>query len=140
MKTQAAQELLPPLSASEEKPVSFIDWLTSPMPQRFMLPATGLLIIALDWLLFSKEAATLGLAIPATSLFGFLAASIGTYRLQRGYARNAPSASLLKALLAGVLVGMPFPLAGTFVGGWILATSGLAEVKGRLIRKATFRK
>jgi hypothetical protein len=65
-------------------------------------------------------------------MLGFLAGSIGAYHLQRRYAQNPPAAALLKSLLAGVLVGVPFPLAGTLAAGWILATSGLAGWKSQL--------
>ena len=41
----------------------------------------------------------------------------------------------MKSIAAGILVGIPFPLAGTFVGAWILATSGLLGLKDRLWRE-----
>ncbi len=97
-----------------------------------MLPATGLLIMGLDWLFFSEEVASLGFAIPFTSLVGFLAGSLGTYHLQRKYGLDNRPAAWLKSLLAGVLVGIPFPLAGTLAGAWILTTSGLIGLKDRL--------
>src|SRR5215207_5173439 len=103
MNKQAFQELLPPLRRGSESEPSWFDWLTDPLPKRFMLPATGLLIMGLDWLLFSEEAASFGLLIPFTSLVGFL-------------------------------VGIPFPLAGTIVGGAILAASGLAGLRWRLLK------
>ena len=68
-----------------------------------MLPATGLLIMGLDWLLFSNEAASFGLLIPFTSLVGFLAGSIGTYLLQTRHGLDSMPAAGFKALLAGIL-------------------------------------
>ena len=65
---------------------------------------------------------------------------MGAYHLQRRYALNTPAAALLKSLMAGFLVGVPFPLAGTLVGGWILATSGLADWKRRLWKQQPIRK
>src|SRR3954468_22384070 len=88
------------------------DWLTDPLPKRFMLPATGLLIMGLDWLLFSEEAASFGLLIPFTSMVGFLAGTIGTYHLQTRHGLDSKPAAALKGLLAGILVAIPFPLAG----------------------------
>ena len=55
---QSLQELLPPLRSGSDGEPSWFDWLTDPLPKRFMLPATGLLIMGLDWLFFSQEAAT----------------------------------------------------------------------------------
>src|SRR3954447_11535498 len=116
MNKKPFQELLPPLRSGPDGESSWFDWLTDPMPKRFMLPATGLLIMGLDWLLFSEEAASFGLLIPFTSVVGFLLSSYGTYHLQTRYARDRPSVAGMKALVAGILVGIPFPLAGTIAG------------------------
>ena len=134
MNKQAFQELLPPLRSAPDGASSWFDWLTDPLPKRFMLPATGLLIMGLDWLLFSEEAASFGVLIPFTSVTGFLAGSIGTYLLQTRHGLDAKPAACLKGLLAGILVGIPFPLAGTLVGGAILAGSGLAGLRWRLLK------
>jgi hypothetical protein len=133
-------ELLPPESVERATHNGWRDWLLSPEPSRFLLPATGLWILGLDWLLFPKEAITAGLAVPFTSLIGFLAGSIGTYHLQRRYALNQPVAALLKAFLAGIFVGVPFPLAGTLVGAWVLTSSGLSGWKNRLWKPQPSRK
>src|SRR5215213_7917086 len=117
MKKQTFQELLPPLRSGPNGQSSWFDWLTNPLPKRFMLPATGLLIMGLDWLLFSEEAASFGLLIPFTSLVGLLAGGIGTYHLQTRHALYSKPVALLKGLLAGILVGIPLPLAGTMAGG-----------------------
>jgi len=130
-----SQELLPPADRGPERFSGWFDWLTDPLPKRFMLPATGLLIMGLDWLLFSEEAATLGLALPFTSLFGFLAGAIGTYHLQTRYGRDSRARAWLKGLLSGVLVGIPFPLAGSLAGGWILTTSGLSGLRWRFLKE-----
>jgi hypothetical protein len=134
------QELLPPLSQSPTGVSGWFDWLTDPLPRRFMLPATGLLIMGLDWLFFSEEAATFGLALPFTMVFGFLAGSIGTFYLQRKYGLDSKPAAAIKSLIAGVLVGIPFPLAGTMAGAWILTTSGILGLKDRLWRERLSRK
>jgi hypothetical protein len=132
MNTKPKQELLPPVTEIPAGSSGWLDWLLDPAPQRFMLPATGLLIMGLDWLFFSEEAATFGLAIPMTSVVGFLAGSLGAYHLQRKYGRDSKPAALLKSLLAGFLVGIPFPLAGTIAGAWIMTTSGILGLKDRL--------
>ena len=138
--TFAQQELLPPVSETPRNVSGWATWLVDPLPQRFMLPATGLLMLGLDWLLFSSEAATAGLALPFTMVGGFLAGGIGTYLLQRRYGLNTRPAALLKAAFAGLFVGAPFPLAGTMVGAWVLATSGLAGLKSRFLNERLFRK
>ncbi|MFO0790921.1 MAG: hypothetical protein U0805_15795 [Pirellulales bacterium] len=140
MTTHSKQELLPPLSQEPVGLNGWLDWLTDPLPKRFMLPATGLLIMGLDWLFFSEEAATLGLAIPFTSVVGFLAGSLGTYHLQRKFGLDTKAAALAKSLLAGFLVGIPFPLAGTLAGAWIMTTSGILGLKDKLWRNRFSRK
>jgi hypothetical protein len=134
MNKQALQELLPPLHIGPDGESSWFDWLTDPLPKRFMLPATGLLIMGLDWLLFSEDVASFGLLIPLTPLVGLVAGGIGTYLLQTRYGQDSKLAAGLKGLLAGILVGIPFPLAGTLAGGAILASSGLAGLRWRLLR------
>jgi hypothetical protein len=133
------QELLPPASNGPTTTSGIWDWLTDPLPGRFVLPATGLLVVGLDWLLFSEEAVTFGLATPFTAIIGFLAGSMGAYHLQRHYGRDTVAMAALKALLAGIFVGLPFPLAGTLVGAWVLATSGLTGWKTRLVNAGLFR-
>ena len=134
MNKQTFQELLPPLRSGPDGESSWLDWLTDPLPKRFMLPATGLLIMGLDWLLFSEEAASFGVLIPFTSLVGFVAGGIGTYLLQTRHGLDSKPAAWLKGLLAGILVGIPFPLAGTLAGGAILASSGLASLRWKLLK------
>src|SRR5689334_13960358 len=134
MTKQTIQELLPPLRSGADGEPGPFDWLLDPLPKRFMLPATGLLIMGLDWLLFSEEAASFGLLIPFTSLVGFVAGGIGTYLLQTRHGLDSKPAAVLKGLLAGFLVGLPFPLAGTLAGAGILASSGLAGLRWRLLK------
>jgi hypothetical protein len=100
-----------------------------------LLPLAGLWILGLDWLLFPPEGATLALATPVASLVGFLAGAAGVYQMQRRYALDDKPWATLKALFAGIIVGLPFPLAGSVVGGWILASSGLAHLRDRLLGK-----
>jgi len=140
MNKPPSQELLPPANDGPITADGIWHWLTDPLPGRFVLPATGLLVLGLDWLLFSKELVTFGLATPLTAVLGFFAGSLGAYHLQRHYGRDTTAMATLKALLAGIFVGLPFPLAGTVVGAWVLATSGLAAWKSRLIGARLFRK
>jgi hypothetical protein len=116
---------------SQTKPSLFAR-LTTPQPRRLLLPATGLWILGLDWLLFSPSAFTLGLATPLVVVLGFLFGALGTWLLQRRYASDTRWQALWKALVAGVVVGVPWPLAGTLVGGWVLVASGVGKDKREL--------
>lgn len=104
-----------------------LKWLTTVQPGRFLLPATGLWILALDWGLFSSNALTAGLATPILMLIGFVTGSLGTFFLQRKAAHDSLLKSLAKSLAAGIVVGMPWPIAGTLLGGWILFFAGIGQ-------------
>jgi len=88
-------------------------------------PASGALILGLDWLLFSENAITLGLSTGLVAVVGFVVAGLGTGIVQRRYGTDGVGIAVLKGLLAGITVGIPLPVAGTAVGGGILALSGL---------------
>ena len=104
-------------------------WLIDPERRRLLLPASGLWILMLDWLLFSSNAITAGLGTPIIIVLGFVLGSAGTYFLQRRFAGDIPWKALLKAVFSGIVVGVPWPLAGTLIGGWVLFFSGLGNVK-----------
>jgi hypothetical protein len=129
-----ANELTAHASTHATNESSFLHWLLGPDTSRFFLPGVGLWILGLDWLLFSQDTVTLGLSTPLTAVLGFLTGAIGTYNFQRHYAGDDGGRAGWKAFLAGLIVGVPFPLAGTVVGAWIVARSGLAELKGRLFQ------
>jgi hypothetical protein len=98
--------------------------------RRFMLPLTGAWILGLDWLLFSQNVLSLGLATPIIVVIGFFLGSIGTYLLQRRLAHDDRASAGLKSLVAGIAVGVPWPIFGTAIGGWVLLASGLPSLLG----------
>lgn len=100
-----------------------------------MLPATGLWILVLDWLLFSSNMLSAWLATPVAVLLGFVLGSTGTFVVQRKAASDTLWSAAAKALLAGIVVGIPWPIGGTLVGGWVILTSGLADAKKEILRR-----
>lgn len=100
----------------------------------FLHPATGGLILGLDWLLFSGTVATGTVALPIAVVLGFTVGGLGTCLIQRHWARERWSRALFKGLLGGIVVGLPFPICGTLVGGAVLATSGLDQIRDRAAR------
>ena len=105
-----------------------VRWLIDP-ERGMLLPLTGIWILGLDWLLFSSNVLSAGLATPVVVLLGFLLGAIGTLFLQKQIAGDSLWKALLKALVAGVVVGVPWPLTGSIVGGWILLAAGLSKRK-----------
>ena len=102
----------------------------SPSPT-VLHPASGVLILGLDWLFFAENAITLGLSTFFAAVVGFGVAGLGTGLIQRIYHGDGVGKALLKGLLGGFAVGIPLPIAGTAVGGGILALSGLNKLWGR---------
>lgn len=95
----------------------------------FLHPASGALILAFDWLLFSGSVVSLGLGTIALSSIGFVLGLIGVAFIQHHYEHDPMVTSGLKGLLAGAAVGIPLPIAGTAVGGLVLTLSGLDSWK-----------
>jgi hypothetical protein len=99
-------------------------WLVDP-DRGLLLPLTGIWILALDWLLFSSNLVTAGLATPIVMGIGFLLGGGGALILQKRIAGDPFWKALPKAIVAGIVVGAPWPLAGTLVGGWVLLAAGM---------------
>lgn len=96
-------------------------------------PATGALILAVDWIFFGTDLLSLGATVVVSSLAAFAIAGAGTYWIQRARAGDSRVRALIKALFGGVVAGMPTSLAGTVVGTAVLALAGLQRrpaVKG----------
>jgi hypothetical protein len=99
----------------------------------FLHPTSGAVILALDWILFSGNVLSLGLGSMALSSIGFVLGLIGVAVVQHRYGSDPMITSGLKGLLAGVVVGVPLPVAGTAVGGVVLSLSGLDRWKKLLL-------
>ena len=112
-----------------------MQWLFNPAQRRFILPVTGLWILVLDWLLFSSNVVSAWLATPVVMFLGFVLGSGGAFLAQRRAAHDTFWRAAIKALLAGIVVGLPWPIGGTLIGGWVLLTSGLADARKKLLRK-----
>ena len=108
-------------------------WLFHPKQKRFLLPATGLWILAMDWLLFSSNAFSAFAATPIVMVAGFVLGSAGAYLIQWKGAEDSLWRAVLKALLAGIVVGLPLPVGGTLIGGWILLFSGLGSARKEVL-------
>ena len=94
-----------------------------------MVPATGAWILALDWLLFTSNALSAWIATPLVVVVGFVLGSAVAYLIQRRGANDAPWSAVLKAVSAGIVVGVPWPVGGTLIGGWVLLSSGLGNAR-----------
>jgi hypothetical protein len=108
----------PPLVASHP-PVPFEGLRT------FYHPASGVVILGLDWLAFGTDFLTGFMALPVLCVLSFLISFPVIFAIQRKWTQDGLSAALGKAFLGAFMVGLPFPITGTLLGGAILALSGL---------------
>ena len=100
----------------------------TPPRRRFWLhPASGLLILVVDWLFFAPEAITLEAAAVITSPLAFLVTGIGVFWIQRRKSGDSLGAAAIKGLLGGIVAGIPTSIGGTIVGTAVLVLSGLSS-------------
>ncbi len=98
------------------------------LPRRkfWLHPASGLLILGVDWLFFAPEAMTGGAAALITTPLAFLIVTPGVFLIQRRRNHDSFRAALLKALLGGFVAAIPTSIGGTILGTLVLTLSGLS--------------
>ena len=99
----------------------------TPRKKFWLHPASGLLILAVDWLFFAPEAMTAEVAAIVTCPLAFLITTAGVFWIQRRKSGDSLGAAMAKALLGGVLAGLPTPISGTIFGTLVLVLSGLSS-------------
>jgi hypothetical protein len=102
---------------------------STPMPRRkfWLHPASGLLILAVDWLFFAPEAMTFEAAAILTSPLAFLITGMGVFWIQRRKNGDSFASAAAKAFFGGIVAGIPTSIAGTVVGTLVLVLSGLSS-------------
>jgi hypothetical protein len=126
---------LPPPPPASNHPIPFAGLRT------FYHPASGVVILGLDWLAFGTDLLTGLLAVPAICVLAFLVTFPLLLAIQLKWTKDTFPAALGKAFLGAFLVGLPFPITGTLLGAAILALSGLphhpVDVVKRLASQGT---
>ena len=100
---------------------------TPPRRKYWLHPASGLLVLAVDWLFFAPEAATFEAAAIITSPLAFLITTAGVFWIQRSKSGDSVGKAALKALLGGFIAAIPTSIAGTIFGTLVLMMSGLSH-------------
>ena len=132
-------DVLPPIPKDAELPAPPRDKVPFEGLNTFYHPASGVVILALDWLLFTSDLMTDFLALPVMCVLGFLATFPIVLAIQRAWGRNSWSSAIGKAFLGAFMVGLPFPVTGTLLGAGILALSGLPHHPVDAVKKAMTR-
>ena len=120
---------LPPPPPLEDSKVPFAGL------RAFYHPASGVVILLLDWLIFGTDFVTGFLALPAMCVVGFLTSFPLVLAIQMKWTKDALPAALGKAFLGAFMVGLPFPITGTILGAAILALSGLPHHPIEVVKK-----
>jgi hypothetical protein len=98
-----------------------------PRKKYWLHPASGLLILAVDWLFFAPEATTGAMATIITSPLAFVIVTAGVFLIQRSRNKDTFGSALLKALLGGIVAAIPTSIGGTILGTLVLVLSGLSN-------------
>jgi len=129
-------DVLPPIPKHEPLPATPRDRIPFEGLKTFYHPASGVVILGLDWLLFGSDLMTDFLALPIMCVLGFLATFPLVLAIQRGWSRNGWPQAMSKAFLGAFMVGLPFPVTGTLLGAAILMLSGLPHHPVDAVKKA----
>ena len=126
---QVPVDVLPPLprDAYATSPATQSDVPTPPFAglRTFYHPASGVVILGLDWLVFGTDLMTGFLALPLLCILSFIVTFPVLYAIQTKWAKDTVGPALGKAFLGAFLVALPFPITGTMLGAAILALAGL---------------
>ena len=100
-------------------------------------PASAIITLSVDVAFFGADAMALGVDLPVTITLAFLSAFVGTFFVQKVVANEKILPSIIKAIFLGIMAGIPFPIAGTAVGIFILGAAGLKKFskKNKAIEK-----
>jgi hypothetical protein len=93
----------------------------------FLHKLSGLWVFLVDNAFFGATFATGGLALPISCILAFFTGSAGVFLIETLVNRDRKGRAFNKALLAGVLSGIPTSLAGTIYGAWVLRMAGLSK-------------
>ena len=95
----------------------------------FLHPLGAIIVVAIDFLWTIIEVAALPLLI-ILSIVIFIVTAIIVYNIQRILAEESEAKALIKGIVFGILVALPFPVFGAIGGGLSLLLSGVDYVTG----------
>jgi hypothetical protein len=135
-------DVLPPLprdAYSQVPPVPTQETTAYRVPfeglNTFYHPASGVVILGLDWLAFGTDFLLGFLALPLICILSFMVSFPLVFVIQRKWSKDRISVALGKAFVGAFMVGLPFPVTGTLMGAAILALSGLPHHPVEMVKR-----
>ena len=134
-------DVLPPLP-KDASPAAPPDQPAGPPPpfaglRTFYHPASGVVILGIDVLVFGPEMLSGFLDVPVMCALAFLTTLPLVWVIQSRWAKDTASTAFGKAFLGAFLAGLPFSIAGTMLGAAVLALSGLPHHPIDMVKKLT---
>ena len=129
-------DVLPPVPPDAEVPAH-----RPPLSnvKTFYHPASGVIILGLDILLFGPDLLFGVFALPVTCALAFLVTLPLVFLVQTKWSGDTRAVAFGKAFLGAFMAGLPFSIAGTIYGAAIIALSGLPhhplEMAKRLLNR-----
>jgi hypothetical protein len=129
-------DVLPPVPSDAE--------LTANRPplgnvKTFYHPASGVIILGIDILLFGPEFLSGFLALPLMCALAFLITLPLVFMVQMRWSGDSRAAAFGKAFLGAFMAGLPFSIAGTIYGAAIIALSGLPHHPLEMVKRILHR-
>lgn len=132
-------DVLPPIPKHAPLPPRQ-DPVATPPPfdglRTFYHPASGVVILGLDWLVFGTDLFTGFLAMPIMCVLAFLSSFVALMSIQTKWSRDSIPTAMGKAFLGAFLVALPFPITGTLMGAAILGLAGLPHHPVDAVKRA----
>jgi hypothetical protein len=132
-------DVLPPLPKDAPLPPPPSEAVPFAGLRTFYHPASGVVILGIDVLVFGPEMLSGFLAIPLMCALAFLATFPLVFLIQWKWAKNNMATSFGKAFLGAFLAGLPFSIAGTMLGAAVIALSGLPHHPIEIFKKLVTR-
>jgi len=103
----------------------------------FYHPASGVVILGIDLLVFGPEMLSGFLDTPIMCVLAFVVTLPLVFLIQIKWSKDAFAGALGKAFLGAFLAGLPFSITGTMLGAAVLALAGLPHNPVEAFRKLT---
>ena len=135
-------DVLPPLpkDAAFSSPASG-QTVNHPAPlaglRTFYHPASGVVILGIDLLVFGPEMLSGFLDTPIMCVLAFLVTLPLVFLIQLKWSKDAVAGAFGKAFLGAFLAGLPFSITGTMLGAAVLALAGLPHNPVEAFKKLT---